>query len=209
VDSKMSVWFWISVLVEIVILPLYFLSLEHTKLQKIFGLEKGTKIGDYLGLISGWGFFFFLFGIWISPQPRFVIPIFQDVLLPVPVINFSILLIHLIIFVPIITIVLWISLKGVSEVTLKVAETHRTEKVVTTGIYSIIRHPQNLGALLAHLGISILLSAWYSLLLTPLLLIYIYLISWKEEKELVKEFGSDYEEYQKQVPMFIPRIKLR
>jgi protein-S-isoprenylcysteine O-methyltransferase Ste14 len=40
-------------------------------------------------------------------------------------------------------------------------------------------------------------------------MIYIYLISWKEEKELVKEFGSDYEEYQKRVPMFIPRVKLR
>ena len=205
----MSLWFWISVLAEIVILPLYFWSLEHTKLQQKFSPEKGTRIGDYLGLISGWGFFFFLFGIWVSPQPRFVIPILQDILLPVPVINFSIPLIHLIIFVPIIIIVLWISLKGVSEVTLKVAETHRAEKIITTGIYSIIRHPQNLGALLAHIGISILLSAWYSLLLTPLLLIYIYLISWKEEKELVKEFGSDYEEYQKQVPMFIPRIKLR
>jgi protein-S-isoprenylcysteine O-methyltransferase Ste14 len=205
----MSLWFWISVLAEIVILPLYFWSLEHTKLHRKFGLEKGTKIGDYLGLISGWGFFLFLFGMWLSPQPRFVIPILQDVLLVVPVINYPIPLLHLIIFLPIIIIVLWISLKGVSEVTLKVAETHRAEKVITTGIYSIIRHPQNLGALLAHIAISILLSAWYSLLLTPFLMIYIYLISWKEEKELVKEFGSDYEEYQKRVPMFIPRVKLK
>ncbi|MFX0207082.1 MAG: methyltransferase family protein [Candidatus Hodarchaeota archaeon] len=205
----MSIWFWISVLAEIAILPLYFWSLEHTKLQQKFGLEKGTKIGDSLGLISGWGFFIFLFGMWLSPQPRFVIPLFQDVLLVVPLFDFSIPFLHLIIFVPIISIVLIISLKGVSQVTLKVAETHRAEKVITTGVYSIIRHPQYLGALLAHIGISVLLSAWYSLLLTPLLVIYIYLISWKEEKELVKEFGSDYEEYQKQVPMFIPRIKLR
>ncbi|MFW9903790.1 MAG: methyltransferase family protein [Candidatus Thorarchaeota archaeon] len=205
----MSIWFWISVLAEIAILPLYFWSLEHTKLQQKFGPEKGTKIGDYLGLISGWGFFFFLFGMWLSPQPRFVIPLFQDVLLVVPLFDFPIPFLHLIIFVPIISIVLWISLKGVSEVTLKVAETHKAEKVITTGVYSVIRHPQNLGALLAHIGISVLLSAWYSLSLTPLLVIYIYLISWKEEKELVKEFGSDYEEYQKQVPMFIPRIKLR
>lgn len=205
----MSIWFWISVLAEIAILPLYFWSLEHTKLHQKFGLAKGTKIGDYLGLISGWGFFLFLFGMWLSPQPRFVIPILQDLVLVVPLINFRIPLFHLIIFVPLIIIVLWISLKGVAEVTLKVAETHRAEKVITTGIYSIIRHPQNLGALLAHIGISILLSAWYSVLLIPLLMIYIYLISWKEEKELVKEFGRDYEEYQKRVPMFIPRVKLK
>jgi protein-S-isoprenylcysteine O-methyltransferase Ste14 len=103
--------------------------------------------------------------------------------------------------------VLWFSLKGVSEVTLKVAETHRPEKVITSGVYSIVRHPQYLGALLAHLGISILLSALYSLLLTPLLMIYIYILSWKEEKELINEFGKEYEDYKGKVPMFIPRIK--
>jgi len=193
---------------EVIILAPYFWSLEHTKLQQRFGLEKGMKIGALLGLISGWGFFIFLFGIWLSPQPRFVLPILQDQSLVVPIINFKIPFIHLIIFLPIIIIVLWISLKGVLEVTLKVAETHRAEKVITTGVYSVVRHPQYVGALLAHLGISILLSALYALLLTPFLGIYIYLISWKEEKELINEFGKEYEDYRKMVPMFIPRIDL-
>ncbi len=102
---------------------------------------------------------------------------------------------------------LWFSLKGVSEITLKVAETHRAEKVITTGVYSIIRHPQNFGALLAHLGISIILSALYSLLLTPFMVLYIYFISVKEEKELIIEFGEEYEDYKAKVPMLIPRIK--
>ncbi len=203
----MSPWFWISVLAELAILPIYFLSLEHTKLQQKYGLEKGNKIGDALGLISGWGFFLFLFGIWLSPQPRFTIPILQELSFIIPIIDFPIPLVHLIVFVPIIVVVLWIALKGVAEVTLKVAETHRAEKVVTTGIYSVIRHPQYLGSLLAHLAISILLSALYSLLLTPLLIVYIYLIAWKEEKELVKEFGQEYEEYQGRVPMFIPKLR--
>ena len=203
----MSLWFWISVLAELAILPIYFLSLEHTKLQQKYGLEKGNKIGDILGLISGWGFFLFLFGIWLSPQPRFTIPILQEMSINLPIIDFPIHLVHLLIFMPIIVVVLWLSLKGVTEVTLKVAETHRAEKVITTGVYSIIRHPQYLGALLAHLAISILLSALYSLLLTPLLIVYIYLIAWKEEEELVKEFEQEYEEYQTRVPMFIPKIK--
>ena len=203
----MSLLFWISLLAEITILPLYFWSLEHTKLQEKFGPEKGTKIGDFLGLISGWGFFLFLFGIWLSPQPRFTIPILQEQTLVVPIINFEIPIVHLTIFVPIIIVVLWFSFRGVSEVTLKVAETHRAEKVISTGVYSVVRHPQYLGALLAHVGISILLSAQYSLLLTPFLVIYIYLISWKEEKELIIEFGKDYEDYKEKVPMFIPKFR--
>lgn len=87
------------------------------------------------------------------------------------------------------------------------AETHRTDKIVTTGVYSIVRHPQHLGALLAHAGISFLLSAWYSLLFTPLMIVLIYLISRKEEEELIKEFGKEYEDYKKRVPMLIPKFR--
>jgi protein-S-isoprenylcysteine O-methyltransferase Ste14 len=203
----MSLIFWISLLGELIILPIYFLSLEHTKLQKKYGLEKGNKIGDILGMISGWGYFLFLFGIWLSPQPRFIIPILKDFEILVPQIDFSIPLIHIAIFIPIIFVVLWFALYGVKEVGLKVAETHRAENVVTTGVYSLVRHPQYLGALLAHLAISILLSALYSFLLTPFMIVYLYLIAWKEEKELIKEFGKEYEDYKVRVPMLIPKLK--
>ncbi|MFX0210203.1 MAG: methyltransferase family protein [Candidatus Hodarchaeota archaeon] len=203
----MSLIFWISLLGELIIFPIYFLSLEHTKLQKKYGVEKGNTIGDILGMISGWGYFLFLFGIWLSPQPRFFIPIFQDLTILVPLINLSIPLVHIVIFLPIIIVVLWLALSGVKEVGLKVAETHRAEKIVTTGVYSLIRHPQYLGALLAHLAISIVLSAQYSLLLTPFMIVYLYLIAWKEEKELIKEFGKDYEDYKAKVPMLIPKLK--
>ncbi|MFX0183054.1 MAG: methyltransferase family protein [Candidatus Hodarchaeota archaeon] len=203
----MSLLFWISFLGELIILPIYFLSLEHTKLQKRYGLDKGNKIGEILGMISGWGYFLFLFGIWLSPQPRFTIPIFKDIKITVPLIDLSIPLVHLAIFIPIIIVVLWFALYGVKEVGLKVAETHRAEKVITTGVYSLIRHPQYLGALLAHLAISILLSALYSFLLTPFMIAYLYLIAWKEEKELIKEFGKEYEDYKAKVPMLIPKLK--
>lgn len=203
----MYIWFWISVLCEIAILPIYFWSLEHIKLQEKYGLDKGIKIGDILGMISGWGFFFFWIGIWISPQPRFTIPILQDLSFTVPIINFPIPLIHLISSVPIIILGMWIALKGVKDVSLKVAETHRPERVIITGAYSIVRHPQYFGGLLAHLTISLLLSALYSLLITPLMIGIIYFISWKEEKELIREFGKDYEDYKKKVPMFIPKLR--
>ena len=116
-------------------------------------------------------------------------------------------MLHLIISVPFLISGAWIAIKGVEGVTLKVAETHRTEKIVTKGVYSIVRHPQYLGGLLAHVGISSLLSAWYSLLSTPLMSVLIFLISKKEEEELIREFGKEYEDYKKKVPMLIPKLR--
>ncbi len=89
------------------------------------------------------------------------------------------------------------------------AETHRSEKIVTRGVYSIVRHPQYLGGLLAHVGISFLFSAWYSLVATPLMVVLVYLVSRKEEEELIREFGKEYEDYKKNVPMLIPKLRRR
>jgi len=207
--GKMYIWFFISVSGLIATIPLHFLSVEHLKLQKRYGRKKGTKIGDIYGLISGWGFFLFWMGIWVSPQPRFTIPILQSLSVLVPVIDFSIPLLHLIICTPFLIPGAWLAIKGVKETTLKVAETHRTETIVSTGVYSVVRHPQYLGGLLAHAGISFLLSAGYSLLLTPLMVVLIYLISRKEEEELIREFGKEYEDYKRKVPMLIPRLRSR
>jgi protein-S-isoprenylcysteine O-methyltransferase Ste14 len=158
-------------------------------------------------MTSGWGFFIFLFGIWISPQPKFIIPILQDLVLITPLINLTIPVLHLVISIPIILFGAWFGIAGVKGTSLKVAETHRPEKVVTTGIYAIIRHPQYFGAIVAHIGVSILIGAFYALLATPLIIFYNYITAWKEEKELIHEFGKDYEDYQKKVPMLYPRIR--
>jgi protein-S-isoprenylcysteine O-methyltransferase Ste14 len=45
------------------------------------------------------------------------------------------------------------------------------------------------------------------MLFTPLMLALVYLISKKEEQELAREFGNEYELYRNSVPMLIPRIK--
>ena len=148
-------------------------------------------------------------GIWLSPQPRLNIAFLQDLSFSVPVANFSFSLLNLIISTPFLTAGSWIAIKGVKETTLKVAETHRTEKIVTTGTYSVVRHPQYFGGLLSHVGISFLLSAGYSLLVTPLMVALVYLISRKEEEELIGEFGKEYEDYRKRVPMLIPRFRSR
>ena len=203
----MCILFSICIFCVIAVIPLYFLSVEHLKLQEKYGKEKGTKISEIYGAISGWGFFIFWFGMWVSPQPRFIAPIFQNPEVLVPVINLSIPLLHLVVFIPFFIVGAWFGIKGVKETTLQTAETHRTEKIVTTGTYSIVRHPQYFGGLIAHVGISFLLFAMYSLLSTPLMAVIIYIISRKEEKELTKEFGKEYEDYKKKVPMLMPRLR--
>jgi protein-S-isoprenylcysteine O-methyltransferase Ste14 len=207
--DKMYIWFFICVLAVIGMIPLHFLSVEHIKLQKKYGKEKGKKIGEIYGLISGWGLFIFWIGIWISPQSRFSILILQKLSILVPIVNSSIPLFHLIISIFFLIPGAWFAIRGVKETTLKAAETHRTEKIVTKGVYSIIRHPQYLGGLLAHVGISFLFSAWYSLLFTPLMVVLIYLISKKEEEELIGEFGKEYEDYKKKAGMFLPKYGKR
>jgi protein-S-isoprenylcysteine O-methyltransferase Ste14 len=187
--------------------PFHFLSVEHLRLNQKYGKKRGTKIGDILSFISGWGFFLFWFGVWFSPQSRFIIPIFDNLTFSLPLINIPISLIHLIISIPFIIIGIWFGIGGVRKTTLKVAETHRPVKIVSTGLYSIIRHPQYFGGVIAHIGITILLSAFFSLIITPIVIILNILISWKEEIELIKEFGKEYTDYKKKVPMFIPKLK--
>ena len=200
-------WFLVSLLGAIAVTSLHFLSVEHLKLQERYGKQKGIRIGEILGLVSGWGFFIFWMGIWVSPQPRFTIPILHETSVFLPISDFSIPLLHLLIGTLILVPGAWLGIQGVRTTGLKVAETHRAKKIATQGVYSIVRHPQYLGGLLAHMGTSFLLSAWYSLLSTPLMVLLVFLISEKEEKELTKEFGTEYEDYKKKVPMFMPKAR--
>jgi protein-S-isoprenylcysteine O-methyltransferase Ste14 len=187
------------------VLP-YFLSLEHLKLEEKYGKQQGKRIGAIFGMISGWGFFLFWFGIWLSPQDRFLIPFFQDFSIHIPILNMTIYLVNFLIFIPFFIVGAWFGIKGVIQTSLRVAETHRADRVVSTGVYSIVRHPQYFGGILAHIGFSFLLSGLYSLLVTPLVIAVVYIISWKEEKELLREFGQEYEDYKSKVSMLIPKV---
>jgi len=186
-------------------IPLHFKSVEYIKLQKKYGKERGVKIGKIYGTISGTMEFLFLIGLWISPQPRFTVPMFSN--LAISIFYLSIPILHLIISLPLIAVGAWFGIEGVRTTGMEVAETHcAPKKLQTTGVYSVVRHPQYFGWTLAHVGMSILLSVWYSMLFTPILIALICLISKKEEDELINEFGKEYKDYQKKVPMLIPKF---
>lgn len=203
-------WFFVFLVGFVLVIPIHFISVEHHRLEGKYGFERGKRIGEILGMISGWGFFGFWIGMWFAPQSRFTIPLLQDFLLMIPILDLTILtvpVVHLILSITFILPGAWLGIAGVRKTGLKAAETHRTETIVSDGVYSLVRHPQYLGGVLSHAGIVFFLSAWYALLSTPIVLTINYLISWKEEIELVREFGDEYIAYQRSTPMLLPRLR--
>lgn len=203
--SKMHLWFWVCILGISASVPLHLKSVEHVGLQRRYGKDRGVKIGKIFGMLSGTLESIFLVGLWVSPQPSFRLPVFLDLTVSLSSLPFSIT--HLAISLPLIVAGAWFGIEGVKTTGMKVAETHcRPDKLQTTGVYSILRHPQYLGWILAHIGVSFLLSVLYSMLFTPILTSLIYVICRKEEDELILEYGKEYEDYRKRTPMLIPKL---
>jgi len=199
-------WFLICASFFFIVIFLHFKSVEHIKLQEKYGKEKGIKLGKIYGRTSSLEFIFWI-GLCISPQPIFIIPIFSNSTISIA--SLSIPILHLIISLSLILVGAWFGIEGVRETGMELAETHcAPKKILNKGIYSIVRHPQYFGWILAHIGIAIILSVLYFMFFTPVLVALIYLISKKEEDELIKEFGKKYEDYEKEAPMLIPRWKM-
>ncbi len=82
-------------------------------------------------------------------------------------------------------------------------------KLVTTGIYARVRHPQYLGFLLLTLGMLFEWTTIFTLTLWPFLALLYYRLARTEEKEAEKEFGEEFREYKRRVPMFFPRLRVK
>lgn len=191
--------FGISVLFHIV-------SLNRTKLREQFGENWGRKVGNAIGIVSGWLLFASWAGIWFVPQPALSLPIFQSFWISIPMIEIEIPIIHFIVGLFFLAFGAYFGLSAVSKLSLSVSQTQLPNELVTNGIYAKCRHPQYLGGILSHIGISLLMSGLYSFLLTPIIFVAVYAMSHAEEKQLARMFGDRYEEYRDEVPMFLPRI---
>jgi len=72
-------------------------------------------------------------------------------------------------------------------------------KLVTTGIYGIVRHPLYLSNALLAIGMAVLLKSMFALLCSiPYLLLFLPIIYF-EEKNLLEKYGQDYKEYKRKV----------
>ena len=108
------------------------------------------------------------------------------------------------IFMIILGIYLWIQAVIVQKINKKVTE----KKLITTGVYSIVRNPVYSAFIFIFTGI-LLFTANYILLILPFVFWAFLTILMKntEEKWLKNEFGKEYEIYLKQVNRVIPRIR--
>jgi len=98
-----------------------------------------------------------------------------------------------------------VMLAGMSLVALGWRKVHRAgDKLVTDGIYGIIRHPQYLGFVLITAGMLIHWPTLLTLVMFPILLAAYLHLAKKEGKDLAGRFGKDYHRYERLVPAFIP-----
>lgn len=79
-----------------------------------------------------------------------------------------------------------------------------TNKLVTTGIYSCMRHPMHFGLLFSPLSIALILGLpTFVLIIAPAeMIIILLLIKFVEEPQAIRKFGNDYKKYMEQVPFF-------
>ena len=83
---------------------------------------------------------------------------------------------------------------------------HGRTALVTTGIYGHIRHPQYLGITLGAVAFLIQWPTIPTLIMFPVLVAAYYRLARKEEKEMIEQFGEEYQRYQRRVPMFLPHL---
>lgn len=84
-----------------------------------------------------------------------------------------------------------------------------TKKLVTSGPYSIVRHPSVIGKLLGIIGLGCLSGSMsFTFIVIPILFIWsVFYNRFIQEKGCVEKFGKDYVEYRGITPMFIPRLR--
>ena len=79
--------------------------------------------------------------------------------------------------------------------------------VIRKGVFGIVRHPIYLGSILLYLGFITLTFSIISTIIWIFIIAFYCFIAKHEEKLLLGKFGKDYEEYMREVPMLIPRIR--
>ena len=86
---------------------------------------------------------------------------------------------------------------------------YKNNKLITYGIFSVVRNPLYFFSLIGMFGISLMTGYVTVMIICPIIftIMYHYLIS-REEVFLLKHFGSEYQHYLNTVPRLLPNFKL-
>lgn len=98
----------------------------------------------------------------------------------------------------------YLSIKGLSIV---FGEKREEPCVIKKGVFNIVRHPIYLSEILLYLGLLILNSSLAAAVVWIIGIGFLHYISKYEESLLLARFGKEYEQYMKEVPMWIPRLR--
>jgi protein-S-isoprenylcysteine O-methyltransferase Ste14 len=86
------------------------------------------------------------------------------------------------------------------------SRTTENQELVTTGIYSWVRHPFYLSILILFSGVAIISQNVLGLLFFIFFIAGLIIRMKKEEKELILKFGEEYIEYMNNTPRLFPRV---
>jgi protein-S-isoprenylcysteine O-methyltransferase Ste14 len=97
-----------------------------------------------------------------------------------------------------------LTLKKYFTVDVHIAGDH---KIIQKGIYKIVRHPAYLGSIISFMGLSLVFSSVFALIIinVPIMLIFLHRIK-VEEEALILKFGESYIEYSKTAKKLIPKV---
>ena len=85
----------------------------------------------------------------------------------------------------------------------------REGRLAQEGLYGKVRHPQYVGIIIALFGQIIHWPTIITVTLFPVIVAAYVVLARKEERRMLEQFGETYREYQRRVPMFIPRLGSR
>lgn len=129
---------------------------------------------------------------------------------PLPLINWKVhpnyvfgFIIGVVISIPCLAILL----KGVRDAGSETLQPSKDTEIYG-GIYNYVRHPQSLGEFPLFLAIAFMVNSWFLVLLMVIYtIIYVPIMIYYEEQDLIRRFGEKYQEYQKRTGAFFPKIR--
>jgi protein-S-isoprenylcysteine O-methyltransferase Ste14 len=86
----------------------------------------------------------------------------------------------------------------------------KTQNLVVTGPYKYTRNPMLLGACIYYYGVAVYLNSVITVAIVALFMTFMLIfVKLTEDRRLLKEFGTNYEEYRQRVSMFVPWTQKR
>ena len=176
-------------------------TIDMSQQEKIFDRERHAgredlagehRIGDLGQLIL----LLIFLGIWITDT--FFLKF--SVILANPIS----LIIRIPVGIGILMIAGWSARSGLNVV---FGEARQEPRVIREGVFSIVRHPIYLGAILVYLSLLVFSFSIAAVLIWVVIIGFYYSLCRYEEKLLTAKFGDDYTTYMREVPMLLPRFR--